>query len=136
MSDERPLRRATDRWTDDRLDDAIERFERELTLLSPLPNAVGKLSTRLDRAERDIEKIDIGAALDRVEKQMESLHAKLDADMEGLKEQFIPRAEMPALYVPRVEHEKRWQMKLQWPQVLLAVMMIVSQMVLLLRGLH
>lgn len=131
-----PRRRASDHWPDERISDAIERIENQIEPLAPLPMQVAKLEVRLDRAVADISKIDIGAALRRVEDQVASLHGKLDADMEGLKETFVPRSEMPALYVPRTEHEKRVQFRLQWPSIALALVMIVSQIVLLVRGIH
>lgn len=135
--DQNPRRRSSDVWTDERLTDNFKRIDQQLTVLSPLPNAIGKLEVRVDRAVQDVAAIDITAALGRVEDQVASLHGKLDADMEGLKDTYIPRTEMPALYVPRLEHDRRAQIKMQWPGVVLACIQIgVLLMVLLGVGGH
>jgi hypothetical protein len=129
----RPLRRASDKWTDERIDDAMQRIDRELVILAPLPNAVGKLEVRVDRAVADVAAIDITKALRRVESVVSALDEKIDAEMDALSTTFIPRAEMPVYYMPRSEAQQKREWYSQWPAIALASAQLVGLAVLLIR---
>lgn len=121
-----------------RHDVRLDQHDKLLNALGAAGGHLTLLDSRVDDHEKRFDRLenDIASSLGRVEAQVAALHGKLDLELESLKQTFIPRTEMPALYISREEHEKRWQMRMQWPTVALAVLMIVSQCVLLLRGVH
>lgn len=110
-------------------------------LLGSLGSVAGHLTlidSKVDDHERRFDRLegDIAASLRRVEDQIGSLHAKLDTEIDQLTRTFIPRLEMPSLYVPRKEQEQRWQFRMQWPGALLSVAQLVVLLLLLIRTVH
>lgn len=119
-SQENPRRRVTDVWTDERIEDRFEAVEDQLRLLNPLPTKVAALEVKLDRAISDMAKVDIPGLMNEVRLAMARTESKIDAKFAEMDEHFVPRTQMPALYVPRAEHERKSQAKLQWPIILFA----------------
>lgn len=106
-------RRVTDVWPDERISDRFDQIENQLTLLAPVPTHIAQLEVKLERTVSDLGRVP--ADLSSTLQQFSHLLDRLEKNFGALDQHFVPRVEMPALYVPRSEHERKGQLKLQWP---------------------